>query len=202
MAETEVPRFLLKEEEEQQQVTQPSEEVKAASPTEISLRTFELSDLDDYMVWASDKRVTRFCSWDAYTSKDDLLKYMTETVLPHPWFRAVCVDGRPVGAISVALNSGNDRCRGMLGYVLAFEHWGRGIMTRAVRMAAVSVFRELPELERVEALVDVENVASQRVVEKAGFLREGVLRKYLFMKGRSRDMVIYSFLATDQPPAT
>ncbi|MCI72374.1 putative N-acetyltransferase, partial [Trifolium medium] len=51
--------------------------------------------------------------------------------------------------------------------------------------------------KRLEALVDVENVGSQRVLEKAGFQKEGVLRKYWFMKGKSRDVIMFSYLSTD-----
>ena len=164
----------------------------------ISLRKFELSDLEDFMAWASDARVARFCRWNAYTSKDDLQKYMERTVFPHPWFRAICLEGRPVGAISVGLNSGDDKCRGELGYVLATEHWGKGIMVEAVRMATKEVFCHVAGLERIEALVDEENRASQRVLEKVGFVREGLLRKYVILKGRTRDVYVYSLLSTDQ----
>ena len=45
--------------------------------------------------------------------------------------------------------------------------------------------------------MDVDNKGSQRVLEKAGFVREGVLRKYFLQKGRVRDMVIFSLLSTD-----
>ncbi|CAL9210416.1 unnamed protein product [Musa hybrid cultivar] len=164
---------------------------------EITLRRFDLSDLDDYMVWASDDRVTAFCRWDSYTDKEDLRRYMRETVLPHPWFRAICLGGRPIGALSVELGAGCDRCKGELGYVLATAHWGRGYATAAVKMAVRSVFQEVEGLERVEALVDVDNKGSQRVLEKAGFVREGVLRKSMVSKGRTRDLVMFSFISTD-----
>ena len=52
-------------------------------------------------------------------------------------------------------------------------------------------------MERLEALVDLENLGSQRVLEKAGFHKEGVLRKWAFFKGRSRDFVIFSLLASE-----
>lgn len=58
-------------------------------------------------------------------------------------------------------------------------------------------FSEFPHLERLQALVDVENVASQKVLEKAGFQREGVLRKYVVIKGKSRDMIMFSVLPND-----
>jgi len=70
-------------------------------------------------------------------------------------------------------------------------------MTKAVKLAVKSVFEEMKGLERVEALVDVENKGSLKVLEKVGFLKEGVLRKYIVLKGRTRDMVMFSFLSTD-----
>ena len=45
--------------------------------------------------------------------------------------------------------------------------------------------------------MDVENVGSQKVLEKSGFVREGVLRKYMLLKGKTRDMVMFSRLSSD-----
>ncbi|GFP84046.1 putative ribosomal-protein-alanine acetyltransferase [Phtheirospermum japonicum] len=118
--------------------------------------------------------------------------------MPHPWYRAICVDNRAVGSISVTPNSSNDRCRAELGYVLAYEHWGKGIATNAVKFVVSSIFQEWPYLERLEAYVDVSNKGSQRVLEKAGFLKEGILRKYKVVKGICRDTVVFSFVSSDQ----
>uniref|UniRef100_A0A0D9ZEB7 N-acetyltransferase domain-containing protein n=1 Tax=Oryza glumipatula TaxID=40148 RepID=A0A0D9ZEB7_9ORYZ len=86
-----------------------------------------------------------------------------------------------------------------LGYVVARAHWGKGVATAAVRRAVAAVLGgEVSGLARVEALVDVDNRASQRVVEKAGFRREGVLRRHYWHKGRVRDLVMYSFVSSDQ----
>ncbi|XP_057958136.1 uncharacterized protein LOC131151003 [Malania oleifera] len=165
---------------------------------EISLRPMDLSDADDFMAWAADERVTPFCSWDTYTSKEDAMNYINNTVIPHPWFRAICLNNKAIGAISVTSNSNaTDRCRSELGYVLAYKYWGKGIATRAAKMVASTIFREWPHLERLEALVDADNRGSQRVLEKAGFKREGVLRKYLTVKGKTRDVVMFSLLSTE-----
>ena len=102
-----------------------------------------------------------------------------------------------MGAILFTPGTGNDSCKGELGYVLASEQWGKGVMTKAVKLAVKSVFEEMERLERVEALVDVENKGSLKVLEKVGFLKEGVLRKYFVLKGRTRDMVMFRFLSTD-----
>ncbi|GMH08444.1 hypothetical protein Nepgr_010284 [Nepenthes gracilis] len=165
--------------------------------SEITLRRLDLSDVDDFMVWAADELVTRFCRWDPYTSREQAIDYIKNTVIPHPYFRAICLKNRAIGAISVTSNSEEARCRGELGYVLASRYWRKGIATRAVKLLAASIFSEWPHLERLEALVDVENPASQRVLEKAGFAREGVLRRYIILKGRTRDMVMFSLLSTD-----
>jgi RimJ/RimL family protein N-acetyltransferase len=67
-------------------------------------------------------------------------------------------------------------------------------------MAIAQGLKEFPDVIRFQALVELENKASQRVLEKLGFLREGVLRKYSLNKGKSRDMVMYSLLSTDPIP--
>ncbi|XP_068333853.1 uncharacterized protein [Pyrus communis] len=165
--------------------------------SKITLRPLDLDDIDDFMVWATDEKVPVFCTWEPYASKEEGLNYIKDVVIPHPWLRAICLDNMPIGSISVTPFSGNDRCRGELGYVLGSKYWGKGIATQAVKLVADAIFKEWPHLDRLEALVDVDNVGSQRVLEKVGFQREGVLRKYFILKGRSRDMVIFSLLSTD-----
>lgn len=165
----------------------------------ITLRPLGLSDIDDFMVWGTDEKVARFCTWKPYASKEEGLNYIKDKIIPHPWFRAICLDGRLIGAILVTTNSGNDRCRAEIGYVLGSKYWGKGIAARAVKLVADIIFKEWEHLERLEAYVDVDNVGSLRVMEKAGFQRECVLRKYFILKGRVRDMVIFSLLSTESP---
>ncbi|KAI3993067.1 hypothetical protein MKX01_009810 [Papaver californicum] len=155
---------------------------------EISLRLIDLFDVDDFMVWVTDDRVSHFCRWDTYTSKVDSLDFMRNIVIPHPWFKAICIDNKPIGAISVEAKGGEDRCRGEIGYVLASEHLGKGIATLAVKMVMETIFKDWLHLERLEGFVDVENMGSQKVLEKAGFMKDGVFRKYVILKGTTRDM--------------
>jgi [ribosomal protein S5]-alanine N-acetyltransferase len=63
-----------------------------------------------------------------------------------------------------------------IGYVLARSHWGKGFMPEAIR-ALASTALESPDVFRVQAACDVENVPSQRALEKAGFAREGRLER-------------------------
>ncbi|PQM33634.1 uncharacterized protein Pyn_33988 [Prunus yedoensis var. nudiflora] len=164
----------------------------------ISLRPFKLSDADDFLKWASDDKVTRYLRWNSISSREEALAYIEKFAIPHPWRQSICLDDQSIGYVSVKPEQGDDTCRAHVSYVVSAEYWGQGIATEALRMAMCRVFKELSGLVRIEALVEVENKGSQRVLEKVGFLKEGLLRKYGYCKGEIRDMFIYSFLSTDK----
>ncbi|XP_010906187.2 uncharacterized protein [Elaeis guineensis] len=180
---------------EQDPNTLQSKKVEQDIPL-ITLRPFMISDVDDFMAWASDDRVMQFFG-EPRTDKEAALAHIKDDIIPHPWYRAICVDDRPVGWIFISPAPGNDHRRASMGYGLAYNHWGRGIMPAAVKKAVATIFKEWPRLERLEAFTAVENERSQRVLQKTGFQREGVLRKYAVLKGVSRDVVMFSFLSTD-----
>ncbi|XP_031395923.1 uncharacterized protein LOC116207181 [Punica granatum] len=165
-------------------------------PSRISLRPFALSDVDDLLSWAGDDRVTRFFRWDIRT-REEALAHLKNVAIPHPWRRSICLDGHSIGYISVRPGSGDERHRAYVSYAIGADLWGQGIGTFTLRSVVSEVFGEFPDLVRLEALVDVENKGSQRVLDKAGFLREGCLRKYSYYKGEVRDMFMYSLLSTD-----
>ena len=83
-----------------------------------------------------------------------------------------------------------------IGYWLIERARGRDLGSRAVALVAQWAATEA-RLERVEALVEPGNIASQRVLEKAGFQREGHLRSYLVFNRRRADALIYSLLPRD-----
>jgi [ribosomal protein S5]-alanine N-acetyltransferase len=84
-----------------------------------------------------------------------------------------------------------------IGYDLGPAHWGRGYMTAALTAALASGFDNM-SLNRVEAVIAVENVASFRLVEKLGFEREGVMRDRHLFRGMYYDHYLYSLLARDR----
>jgi len=105
---------------------------------------------------------------------------------------AVTEDGRVVGAIGMTVKESTRT--GHIGYWCAPAERGRGLTSRALRLLCRHAFEELG-LERLELVTDPENRASQRVAEKAGFTREGVLRSHvLHPDGRRRDSVMFSIL--------
>lgn len=62
------------------------------------------------------------------------------------------------------------------------KYWGQGIVIQAMKIAVPQLFKDQPEIVRLQAFVNVENKASQRALEKVGFQKERLLRKYFILK--------------------
>jgi [ribosomal protein S5]-alanine N-acetyltransferase len=108
---------------------------------------------------------------------------------------AVVVDadyGEILGTVGIRRHA-TDEGRWDIGYLVAAPARGRGVATRAVRLISRFGFAELGA-ERIEISVEPANEPSQRVAERAGFQREGLLRGYQVVKGVRRDMLMYSLL--------
>jgi [ribosomal protein S5]-alanine N-acetyltransferase len=104
-------------------------------------------------------------------------------------------EGALLGAIGVGRFDWDDG-RAEIGYWIAREARRRAVGVRATRLLAGWALTDLG-LERLELLANPENEASQRLAERAGFTREGVLRRYRRRHGRREDLVMFSLLAED-----
>lgn len=104
---------------------------------------------------------------------------------------AIDVAGEAAGGIGLTLGEDVARCSAEIGYWLGQKFWGRGIMTAAVRATTDYAFDRF-RLTRVFALPFVRNAASYRVLEKAGYEREGLLRRSAIKDGVVLDQYLYS----------
>jgi RimJ/RimL family protein N-acetyltransferase len=101
----------------------------------------------------------------------------------------------PVGSIGLRIDP-FDRDIAEAGYTVGPAARGRGVATTALRLASRWALRDLG-VARVQLPTHVENAASQRVAERAGFRREGVLRSWEELRGRRIDLVMFSLVASD-----
>jgi [ribosomal protein S5]-alanine N-acetyltransferase len=101
---------------------------------------------------------------------------------------------RLLGSIGLNLNRDDGRCD--VGYWLAPDARGRGVMTGAVRLLSRWIFDNVPA-DRIEITIEPENGASRAVAERAGYTLEGVLRSHTVIKGVRRDMAMYSLLRAE-----
>jgi [ribosomal protein S5]-alanine N-acetyltransferase len=101
--------------------------------------------------------------------------------------------GEAIGGISLHGIYGPGSHRDEIGYFIGRPFWGKGIMTQTVKTFCNWVFENHPVI-RLEAPIYPFNIASQRVVEKAGFVKEGVLKKMYEKNGEYIDGVMYALL--------
>ena len=160
---------------------------------DLVLRAWTEADVPALVAGCNDPDVARWIPTipHPYTA-DDALAFVRGEVRDDHDAMAIELDGRVVGGIGMGLNSNG--YRGTIGYWVARDSRGHGTCTLAVRLLARHGLEKL-ELQRIDLLTDPDNVASQRVAEKVGFQREGVLRAHLrHPDGRIRDSVMFSLL--------
>jgi RimJ/RimL family protein N-acetyltransferase len=134
-----------------------------------------------FAAYASDPEVTRYLVWPAYTRVEPLTDFLRECLAN--WEKGeghlawlLCLKGTdtPIGTIGVTVSP---RGRALFGYALARKFWGHGFMAEALTYLVDWALAQ-PAIYRAWAFCDVENPASVRVMEKAGLVREGVLRRW------------------------
>lgn len=107
---------------------------------------------------------------------------------------AIATETQAIGSIGLMPGKDVHRFTAEIGYWLAEPFWGNGIMTQAVKSLTAYALLEL-KLHRIFAEPYTTNPASARVLEKAGFIREGLLRSNVFKDGKILDQFLYSCVA-------
>lgn len=110
--------------------------------------------------------------------------------------RAIIIEGKAAGSIGVFRKDDVYEKTAELGYWLARAHWGRGVMTEAVRQLCREAFGRF-DILRIFAEPFADNLGSRRVLEKAGFTCEGTMRNGVFKNGRVHSYCMYALLRED-----
>jgi ribosomal-protein-alanine N-acetyltransferase len=134
-----------------------------------------------FSAYAHDPDSTHFLAWRPQRNVEEVLATLRLRVAcwgngsEFSWVITTRAKGVLMGMISAT----PDRApwRFSLGYVLGSTHWNRGYMTEAV-IGVTETLLALPGICRISAVVDEENFASMRVLEKAGMQREGLLQRW------------------------
>lgn len=162
------------------------------------IRRWRMSDAGDLAAALSNKKVLdnlRDGLPFPYTEKDglDYIGAMLSADENDTFAFAVTVDDRAIGSITVLRKDNIHRRTAELGYYISEEYWGRGIMTEAVRQICGYVF-DNSDIVRIYAEPFAFNTASCRVLEKAGFRFEGVLKSNAVKNGEIVDMKMYALV--------
>jgi RimJ/RimL family protein N-acetyltransferase len=148
--------------------------------------------------WTQDPQVTRYLTWRPHHSPLDAEDFVEAAIAAWatdaraPYVIATrAEEDTPIGVIEVRFAS---VFAVEVGYVLQRGDWNRGYMTEAARAVLDALFA-LPEVWRVYAYCDVENIGSARVMERAGMQHEGTLRRAMLHPNVSdapRDVHLYA----------
>lgn len=134
-----------------------------------------------------------------YTEKDalDYINFILGSDAHDTFAYAITVDGRVAGSIGAFRQQNIHSRTAELGYYLAEEYWGRNIMTDAVRLLCDRVFKET-DILRIFAEPFAYNIGSRRVLEKAGFQFEGIMKNNAVKNGQVLDMALYALTRQDK----
>ena len=130
-----------------------------------------------------------------YTAEDarEYITAMLSADRDNTFAFAITADGQVIGSIGVFRGENIHRQTAEMGYYIAEDYWGRGIMTSVVRQTCEYVFAH-SDILRIFAEPFAYNTASCRVLEKAGFQFEGLLRKNAVKNGQVLDMKLYALV--------
>ena len=166
------------------------------------IRKWKLTDAKDIAVALSNKKIQdnlRDGLPYPYSEQDgiDFISSMLSANEDETFAFAITLDDKVIGSIGVFRQQNIHRKTAELGYYIAEECWGKGIMTDAVKQICEYVFKN-SDILRIYAEPFAYNTGSCRVLEKAGFQYEGTLRNNAVKNGKVIDMKMYSLLREEQ----
>ena len=166
---------------------------------DFTLRTFKISDAETFARYANNPKISKNLTDGfphPYTTENAV--YFIENVVsdPNNFIRVIEVNGEPCGAFGLHGEKDVYRKNAEMGYWLAERYWGNGIITKAI-IEMIDLGFEKTDFNRLFARPFGSNLASQKVLEKAGFTLEAVLKDTFYKAGKYENEYIYSVRRLD-----
>lgn len=164
----------------------------------MELREWRSTDIDAVAQYAANPRIAAWLR-DVFPhpyTRADAERYIRDCIANEgkgQLCRAITEGGTAVGSIGVFRQTDIAARSAELGYWLGEPFWGKGIMTAAVQELCALVFSST-DIVRIYAEPFADNAASRRVLEKAGFVLEGILRKSVCKNGVFHDACMYALI--------
>lgn len=162
--------------------------------TDFKLRPWTINDLDSLVENANNSKIAKFMTDGfphPYTRENGkaFIEFATKNNPIHIF--AIDVNGKAVGGIGIHPQSDIYKKNAELGYWIGEKFWGQGIISKAITQMITFAFTTY-DIDRLFARPYGTNIASQRVLEKAGFKLEGRFEKTLIKNGELLDELIYA----------
>ena len=163
----------------------------------ITLRPFEADDAEQLVLLANNANVSRYLTYMfpyPYTPEDAEWWISTGSTLDGAVSRVVEFNGQFVGGAGLTRLKAWKNHQAEIGYWLGEPFWGQGIATEALKQMTAYAF-DVMQVKKLFAPVLKPNIASMRVLEKCGYVREGEFSMEVFKNGQFYDTVQYARLA-------
>lgn len=166
----------------------------------LLLRPFQEGDLPAFAAYRADPEVARYQSWSSYTMEDARAFYrtMSRTKIGEvgTWYQVAVADLKTEALLGDCALHFVDGAQVELGFTLATEHQGRGLMREAVRALVTGVFERVRP-HRIFAITDARNDAAARLLTHIGLRREAHFRQNVYFKGAWGDEFVFACLASE-----
>jgi len=159
----------------------------------VNLRIMEKEDLPLAAEWTNNPDFMGEYNPLIQVSREDIQKRYENPPHEGGYFFIEKKDGTKIGCVQHFLATGKLL---EIGYAIIPSERGKGCCTEAVKIMVDYLFLS-KDIGRIQAHTDIRNAASQKVLEKVGFKKEGTIRKSNFIRGEWRDMYLYSILRDD-----
>lgn len=167
----------------------------------FQMREITVNDIDDMFCYYSNPEMMKYTSTEVHNSKDETFARITKLSNSYKnnkgiaWAIEDKVSKRVIGDIGI-YNITSDGKKAGIGFNIAQSHWNKGYGTMALTIAFNYAIKEM-HINRVEATCIIDNIASARIMEKAGMHFEGILRQYSSKNGKYHDVKMYSIIKDD-----
>ncbi len=167
----------------------------------LLLRNVTEEDAPHILSYLSDEEVMKYYGLDPFQTLEEALDEISwyQSIFKNKtgirWGITLKEQGEMIGSCGFH-NRVPQHYRSEIGFELSKAHWGQKIAGEAINAIVRYGFEQM-EIHRIEALIEPLNLPSQKLVEKQGFVREGLLRNYEFTRGKFDDLYMYSLLKTD-----
>lgn len=181
---------------------QPSFHFATLETERLVLKSMSIEFKEGVYRLFSDDDVTRYMDMESIKTMDEaveIIEFMSnlaERKLAHRWVILWKETNEVIGTCGFNNWERHRGSRSEIGYDLAKEFWGKGIMKEALTCMLTFGFQEM-NLRRIEALVLGGAKQSMRVLEKLGFVQEGLLRQYGYWSGQFWDEHMFSLIRGD-----
>jgi len=169
---------------------------KIVKSSNIYFRDIEYDDIDrGWLDWINDAELNKYLEYKKKTTKKDLIDYLNISQPPDVYMFAVCLEknNKYIGNARLSAIDLKNSCASYGRLIGAKNLRGQGIGTEVLTLLAYYAFYNL-NLHRIESGVISSNIASIRSNEKAGAIREGVLREASYINGEYKDIIMFGML--------